>query len=240
MTAARGALILLLASALLVPMLATANHEIVTDGNDAKGWLDIKKVKTAGIEKPEFKVVTHTTWSVKEMWDTGFVLVSFDTFDDKSFDYYALVKSNGSELKGRLYRDRSNKPDKKIAKLKVWRDNKKSVSLRVHLDDMRLGGKNQLTYRWYAQTLLSGDVCFNVCFDRAPNDGALKEPNGKPTPTPTITTPAPPSPTAPAGRTSSPAPSESPSRTTTPPPTTPAPTTPGPEPSPAPTPSPTT
>ena len=234
MTAARGALVLLIGAALLVPMLAAANHEIVSDGNDTKGRLDIKKVKTSGLKNPEFKVVTHRTWSVKKMWDIGFVMVSFDTFDDKTFDYYALVRSNGKELKGRLYKDRARKPDKKIAKVKVWRDNNKSVTVRVHLEDMRLGGKNNLTYRWFAQTILSGTVCKNVCFDFAPNNGAIKEPNGKPTPTPTVSTPPTPDGAPPTRERSTPAPTESSSPPTTPTPTT----TPVPEPTATPIPTP--
>ncbi len=81
---------------------------------------------------------------------------------------------------GSLWRDRQKYADTYITPLKEWRPNRRSLTVRVPLSRMYLGGPQRLTYRWKVQTMLTGDRCRRVCFDRAPNDTAVTEPNGKP------------------------------------------------------------
>ena len=181
-------LALALAGASLFVVFAGAAHKNHNDGNDTPGFMDVRKVKTFGpVKEPGWRVLTFARFGLTKMRDRGFVIVNLDTFGDARFDYYALVRSNGSHLDGSLWRDPESKRDRRIAKLTVWRASKDSVSLRIPLKKMRLGGKNTVTFRWFVQTLLSGDKCRRVCIDRVPNNGAVTERNGKPEPKPTPT-----------------------------------------------------
>jgi hypothetical protein len=81
---------------------------------------------------------------------------------------------------GSLWRDRRKKPDRYEGTIDEWRPNKRSVTVRVPLSMMYLGGPRRLTYRWRAQSMLTSSKCRRVCFDRAPNHTEVTEPNGKP------------------------------------------------------------
>lgn len=181
-------LVVLLMAASLSTMFARANHQDSKDGNDVQGMLDIRQVQTFGPNKnPGWKIITFSRMTAKEMRDTGFFMVYLDTFGDSRFDYYALVSSNGSKMQGTLWRDPANKRDRRVSQLSVYRSDKRSVSLRVPLSKMNTGGKKRIVYRWFVKTLFTGDNCRRVCIDRAPNNDALIESNGKPSPSPTDT-----------------------------------------------------
>jgi hypothetical protein len=198
----------------LFAMFAQASHQDITDGNDVKGNLDIRSVYTFGkTHNPGWKINVSSRTTAVQLRDRGFFLVYLDTFDDGAADYYLLVSSNGSKLVGKLWRDRTGAPDRKLGKVPVWRSNKSSATVRVPLGDMNMGGKERLTYRWWVKTLFTGRNCHRVCIDRAPNESAVTESNGKVSPSPTDTEGP--------GLTEIPAPSPSPS--VTPPSVTPAP-----------------
>ena len=170
-------------------VLAGASHRDLRDGNDSRGRLDVRSVKSfGGVKKPGWHIVTIARWNAKEMQDRGFALVNLDTFGNSRFDYYALIGSNGSKMKGTLWRDRVSKRDRRVSKLVVWRADRRSVSTRVPLSKMKRANK-RLEYRWYVITLHTNHKCKQVCIDRIPNQGAISDPNGRkpPTPTPTIT-----------------------------------------------------
>jgi hypothetical protein len=151
------------------------------DRNDSKGVLDVRKVERFGIERPGFHIVTCCRWSTHRIWDKGFFLVRFDTYGGKRFDYYALVRSDGRQMLASSWRDRRRQhPDRYLGPLVEWRPNRRSVTVRVDLSDMYLGGRNRLTYRWKVETMFTSRHCHRVCFDRAPNKKAVTEPNGKP------------------------------------------------------------
>jgi hypothetical protein len=79
-------------------------------------------------------------------------------------------------LDATLWRDHKKKPDAVAGDAQVWRANDRSVVTRIHLDQMWIGGDRQ-TYRWKVQTLkTTGPSCKQVCFDHAPNTGAIVEP----------------------------------------------------------------
>jgi len=178
-------LVVLVTAASLSPMFAQATHKDTKDGNDVKGKLDIRAVNTSGQDtNPKWKVITFSRSTAKALQDRGFLLIYFDTFDDSRFDYYALISSNGSVLKGKLWRDRTNRPDRKVGKVPVWRADKSSVSVRVQLSKLNTGGKERLTYRWFIKTLFTGTGCHRVCIDRAPNETAVTDSNGKESPSP--------------------------------------------------------
>jgi hypothetical protein len=176
-------LVVLVTAASLSTMFAKANHQDRSDGNDVKGMLDIRKVQTFGWNKyPKWKIIFRSRMTVKEMRDAGFFLVYLDTFGDSRFDYYALVSSNGSRMRGALWRDPVNKRDRRVGKLRVRRPDKSSVTVRVPLNMMNTGGKERIDYRWFVKTLFIGNNCRRVCIDRVPNSTAVKESNGKPSP----------------------------------------------------------
>jgi len=199
-------LVVLVTAASLFTMFAQASHQDITDGNDVKGKLDIRSVGSFGkTQNPGWKIKVSSRSAAVQLRDRGFFLVFLDTFDDSASDYYLLVSSNGSKLGGKLWRDRTGSPDRKLGKVPVWRSDKSSVTVRVPLSDMNMGGKKRLTYRWWVKTLFTGKSCRRVCIDRAPNQGAVTESNGKVSPSPTDTDDP--------GLTDPPAPSTSPSVT---------------------------
>ena len=184
---ARAALVLvvLMVTGSLSTMFAKANHQDVGDGDDVKGMLDIRRVENFGKPaNPRWKIMTIGGSSAKELWDHGFFLVYLDTFGDSRFDYYALVASKGSKMKGTLWRDPANKRDRKVGTFPVWRANKRSVTLRLPLSNVNTGGKKRLTYRWFVKTLFTSTNCRKVCIDRAPDKNAVTENNGKSSPSP--------------------------------------------------------
>lgn len=180
MTRAKIALAVVAAITATIAAPAFGGLADLPDRNDTRGDLDIREVERFGVDRPGFRIVTCCRWSTKGIWDRGFFLVRFDTFGGSRFDYYALVRSNGSEMLGSLWRDRQDNPDRFEGELDEWRPNRKSVTVRVPLSRMYLGGPRRLTYRWKAQTMLTSPKCRRVCFDRAPNHTAVTEPNGKP------------------------------------------------------------
>ena len=172
------------------PLFAGANHLDPDDPNDTRGPLDVERVKSWGrARRPGWRVITFARWTAKRVWDRGFVIVFLDTRKGDRFDYYALVRSTGSKMRARLFKDRRRRRDKDLGYLAVWRPNRRSVSVRVPFRRLRVGD-GRAFYRWQVQTLFTGPRCGRVCFDLVPDRGPVLEPLGAPTPSPT-TTPTP-------------------------------------------------
>jgi len=187
--------------ALALPLLATAGHETVQDGNDTKGLLDVRRVKVDYAKRPRWTIVTWRGWTPRRVWDRGYFLVQLDTFGSDRFDYYAFVRSNGRRMIGTLVRDRVSRPDRTVSSVRAFKPSRNKLRVRFPLTKMRIGDK-RLSYRWNVQTIFSSNGCPRSCFDFAPDQGAIQEPvpdRVPPTPTPTITeTPTPdPEPTEP-------------------------------------------
>jgi len=181
-------LVVLVTAASLSTMFAKATHQDRKDGNDVSGKLDIRAVNTFGsISRPGWEIIASSRTTARSLRDRGFILVHLDTFGDTRPDYYALVSSNGSSFKGRLWRDLASRPDRVVGTVPVSRPDRFSVTVRVPLSKMNLGGKMRLTYRWWARSLFTGTGCRRVCIDRAPSKGVVTENNGKPSPSPTDT-----------------------------------------------------
>lgn len=159
----------------LVPSIAEANHVPVSDGNDVRGLLDIKKVAIQGGERKRAKVITHKKWTADRMRDRGYMLVYLDTFADDRPDYYVLIRSTGSGMKAKLYRDRKSKNDYIAGSTHAWKAEKSSVSVRLPLRKT-YWGKTRTFYRWNVLSIFSGRRCKRVCFDRAPQATAVEEP----------------------------------------------------------------
>ncbi|MQB01616.1 MAG: hypothetical protein GEU78_15225 [Actinobacteria bacterium] len=171
---------------LVMPMTVRATHQDLTDGRDTKGRLDIRKVWTWGPHaNTGFRIGTFRSWTPKFIWDRGFFVVNVDTFGTSRFDYYVLIRSNGRRMKGLLFRDRAERRDYVIRKVRVWRPDSKSVNFRFPWGDVRFP-KRRRHFRWSAQSLFSSDACPSVCIDRVPNKGTVMT-TVRPAPTPTAT-----------------------------------------------------
>jgi hypothetical protein len=172
----------------LGPFFAGAEQDTHKDPNDTRGRLDVKRVEVAGAKRVRYKVFTFRRWKPAEVRDRGFVVVFFDTLGNSRFDYYVFARSNGNQMKGSLWRDRSRKKDYKVASLKTWRPSAQSVAIRVSIGQMKWPESRDF-YSWRVQTLFSGGECRSVCFDVVPNNGriAVPRPGATPTPTPTPT-----------------------------------------------------
>lgn len=180
-----------------LPLFAGAQVSGVTDGDDVRGLMDIKRVEGKGTKRVKFLISTFPKWTAKRVWDRGFGIVHIDAKGDEWFEFYALIRSDGGQMTGRLYRDRKKKPDYLVARLSAWKPNKKSVIVKVPIGKLNMP-ESRLFLRWYSKTLMSGSHCQTVCIDRAPNGGSVEhllvdvEPTPSPTPTPTAS----PTPTA--------------------------------------------
>ncbi|MGH2753685.1 MAG: hypothetical protein ACRDLB_04565 [Actinomycetota bacterium] len=195
----------ILIAALALPLWALGESRSVGDSRDTKGLLDVRKVKVQGKKRqPRWTFVTFKAWSKGRVFDRGYANVYIDTFGDARADYYALVRSTGKKMQALLFRDRKKRSDRRMGYLKVWKPGARKVTVRVALGKLRIP-RGRIFYRWFAQTIMTGQQCRRVCFDRVPDRGSvrmfLREPP-QPTPTPTIPTP-----------TATPEPSASPSPT---------------------------
>ncbi len=166
----------LAASVVAVTLLAAIPAQaatVVTDPSDTRGVLDVRRVELRGDKTARWLVKTYDGWGKRRLQDRGFVLVLMDTFATKRFDYYALLRSEGRDLKGSLWRDRKVKNDVRVRSLHTSHPGRKIAGIRVGLKDLR---KRQSHYRWQVETLRNGKSCPGVCFDRAPNSGARRRP----------------------------------------------------------------
>lgn len=183
-----GACLAIVAAGLL-PVFAQMSQHDVTDPNDTKGLLDVRRVHVNPNKPPRFSFVTFRRWTIPEIWDAGFGVIHFDSRGDKHYDFYALVRSDGQRLQGRLFRDRRKQSDYRVGVLKVTRRNERQMKVRVPLKDLKIPSRRTF-YRWYAETLFSSTRCPDSCIDRVPNDGAVVEDLVKPTPSPTLPSPS--------------------------------------------------
>ena len=172
---------------------AAANHLSPDDPNDTRGPLDVQKVEMDGTDFPRWRVVTFGGWTAAEMFDAGYITIVLDTFGSSRVDYYVLVGSNGRQLYGHLWRDRTNKRDFKVGTIDLWRTDRSEVSVRIPLGKMKIGEQRPF-YRWRVETIFTGERCRRVCFDFVPDEGRIVEPLPI-APSPTVTpTPPPPTP----------------------------------------------
>ncbi|MBA2724558.1 MAG: hypothetical protein H0U53_01095 [Actinobacteria bacterium] len=167
-----------------IPVWVLARHVQLVDGNDTGGLLDVRRLEVSGQDRPKWEFITFTDWSKERIWDRGFGLVYLDTEGGDRFDKYALIRSTGFSMEATLWRDRKVKSDVKIGKLDVWRRNGRSVTVQVPLSELDIP-LTRTYFRWFTETLFSGQGCPQICIDRVPDAGAIEEPLVEPTPTTT-------------------------------------------------------
>jgi hypothetical protein len=159
----------------------------VSEGNDTKGALDVRRVDKLLGRRPVWRVTTWSGWRAREMRDRGYVLVHIDTFGSARSDYYILIRSGGERLRGLLFTNRLPPAnDRRLGFVRVWRRDRRSVSARLPLRRLRIGEEREM-YRWYVQTVFTSWKCRRTCLDRAPDSGAVEQTleRAQPSPSPT-------------------------------------------------------
>ena len=179
----------------VLTVVAGAHDTDLTDPNDARGKLDVSTVRLAHQPAPPvWTILTYQEWSIREMWDRGYLMVMLDTREGAPADHYVLVRSNLFSLEGTLWRIRSVGPDSYLGTVPVHRKSTRSVSIQVGLSRLAWGATRPF-YRWWVQTIVTSDRCPHTCQDRAPNGGATAlnwRPGMSPSPSPSPTsTPSP-------------------------------------------------
>ncbi len=160
---------------LCLPLLASAGHVDPSDGNDTPGPLDVRRVVTwARGSTPVWTIKTWNRWTRRSIWDSGHLLVQLDTFGSTRFDYYALIRSTGTRMRGLLFRDATERRDYMVSRLEVWRPDARSVAVVIPLRRLRMPA-TRTYYRWVVKTLYTGGGCARVCIDRVPDTGAVRE-----------------------------------------------------------------
>jgi hypothetical protein len=90
-------------------------------------------------------------------------------------------------MRANLYADRMPpRADRRLRALRVWRQDRRSVSTRMALRSLRIGSQRE-SYRWYVRTIFTSWKCRRTCLDRVPNKGAVEESlvASEPSPSPT-------------------------------------------------------
>jgi hypothetical protein len=179
----------------LVAVVAGAHHTDLLDPNDTRGKLDVRQVRVAHQPlPPEWTVVTFAEWRTAEMWDRGYIMVLLDTSGGGRPEYYLLVRSVGSVLRGSLWRARIYGPDSHLGNIPVRRPSLRSASVQVSLSRLKFGASRSF-YRWWVQTVFTGQTCRRTCQDRAPNGEPIRQWRPGMSPSPSSPSPSSPSPT---------------------------------------------
>ena len=171
----------------LMSIVAGAHDTDFDDPNDARGLLDVSEVRLAHQPgPPRWSVVTFPRWTIRQIWDRGYVMVLIDTRDGQGPDFYLLVRSTGTVLEGTLWQIRSTGPDSYLGTVPVSKPGARSVTVEVGLRRLAFGPTRRF-YRWSVQTVFTSATCTNTCQDRAPNPGPVLQwrPGMSPTPTST-------------------------------------------------------
>jgi hypothetical protein len=175
---------------------AVAAHTNQTDPDDTRGPLDVRTVRFTHAGAPTWRVATFARWSTTDIWDRGYVIVELDTKGDDAIDHLAVVRSDGRDLVGVLYRVRRDGGQIAIGVLEANKDGASGAAVSVALRRLRIGPGRTL-YRWAVVTTFTGPGCPRTCVDLVPNEGMVEQllPGVTPTPTPSPSPTATPSPT---------------------------------------------
>jgi RTX calcium-binding nonapeptide repeat (4 copies) len=144
------------------------------DRNDARGFLDVRRVKVSRGERWSWRVVTRGGWTLRRLWDDGYLIIYLDTRDSARSDFYLLGRSRGGRMSGSLFRDGTGR-DPRIGGVKFRHPTKTTGRFRFDLDRIAVEAGRDFI-RWSAQTILINRECAQACFDRVTNEGALPMP----------------------------------------------------------------
>jgi hypothetical protein len=181
----------LLVTGLVASARTPARHTGQEDANDTNGPLDVRQVEQVHWTPngPVWTLITFSSWTVDRIWDRGYLIVYLDTIWDGRADYFAMIRSTGDRLVGSLFRDRPDGRDVFLRTLTVWRGDGFRASVKVPFTALKVD-PTRWSYRWYAVTLLTSEICPATCIDRVPDAGVVEQLiPGATSPPPTTTTP---------------------------------------------------
>jgi uncharacterized repeat protein (TIGR01451 family) len=142
------------------------------DPNDTPGIFDLSSASVYRTSGFRVTVRTFSRWQTSAVWDRGFFYVLLDTRGNGNPDYEILIRSNGTRMKGLLFKIGSNKVLRFLA---VTRPNLRSVSVSVPLDLLTFS-PGRAYVRWSAESVWNDTPCTSVCFDLVPDAGMPPEP----------------------------------------------------------------
>ena len=182
---------LLIAAVAIAAIAAPSYHNDARDPNDTRGLLDVRRVRLDHEGRTEVTVLTFAEWTAASIWDRGNAYVFLDTEGGENPEYFALVRSTGSDLQASLWRDRREHRDVFLRNLRVRRKSRDGVSIEIPIKTLEFGRFRE-SYFWWATTSFAAEVCRRTCIDRAPDGGSVEQwrPGMSPSPTNT-TTPSP-------------------------------------------------
>lgn len=147
------------------------------DPRDTDGKLDVRGVELDHTGEPlTWLVRTYGSWTIKEIWDRGFIVIDLDTTAGPEADHYLLVRSDGRHLKGNLYRVRDSGRDARLGAVEVRHPDTRTV--KIEFDLGRIGvGSGRTSFGWDVLSIYSAKhICRNACFDSAPDAGMVTQP----------------------------------------------------------------
>ncbi len=103
--------------ALAVP--AGADHTDQVDPNDTEGRLDLRGCAVRPRGRAELAIVTFPAWTVRAIWDRGYLMVQLDTRGDAAVDFVAVVRSDGRRLVAALFRRSRSGGQAEVASLRT-------------------------------------------------------------------------------------------------------------------------
>jgi hypothetical protein len=169
--------------ALALPALGGSTS--IEDPDDANGRLDIRSVGLDdSVSQLAWRVSTFRAWTIREIWDRGFVMVQLDTKGDARIDHVAVVSSNGRKVIGTLNRVRTDGRLVEIGHVHVGKDGGRAVGLTIALHRLFIG-PHRASFFWNVVTSFVGDNCRRTCFDVVPDSGMAEQPLPEPSPSPT-------------------------------------------------------
>ena len=186
-----GAVTLLIVGALLwLAVPALAHHTDQTDPDDTPGAMDLEKVAFDHDGRPTWRFVAFADWTIRQMWDRGYLMVQLDTKGGPAVDYLVVVRSVGTELEANLFRVRSNGREVRIDRLKTEKAGSRAAWVSMNLSKVVIGSR-RTSYLWSAMSSFIGPACRQTCFDTVPDTGMIEQTlsaSPAPTPSPTAAT----------------------------------------------------
>jgi hypothetical protein len=173
------------ATVLVLALPALGGTTSLEDPEDTNGLLDVRNVGLDDSVSPfVWHVSAHRAWTIREIWDRGFVMMQLDTKGDARIDHLAVVSSNGRRLIGTLNRVRKDGRLVEIGRVHTNKDGGRSVALTLALHRLSIG-PHRTSFSWSVLTSFLGDNCPRTCFDVVPDSGMVEQPLPEPSPSPT-------------------------------------------------------
>lgn len=172
----RWAWLALAVALLMLPAhVAFAEHTNQTDPNDTDGLLDLEEVRFQHETQPYAWVFrTFAEWTAKKIWDRGYFVVQLDTLGSAEADFVVILRSTGKEMKGELFRIRSNGSDKHLRSLDGWRAGSRGAGVAVH-ERFLTFGPHRTSFFWWAASLYTSERCRSTCIDAVPDEGTVEQ-----------------------------------------------------------------